>query len=316
MKRYLLITLLVASLLGACASTDPTPPPTPGIPIDPAFNNLLEVEILRDVAYMRPIEDEPHTDELKLDFYAPVGAGPWPVLLILHGSSATKDGFQIYSRTLAGHGMIVVTPTWLSTVPDPTPFDAQSFRFEEETLLCALRFAQAKAEEYNGSNSSFTVMGHSAGAMMGVPIAFAGEDLIDRWEAFAERRGGPAQQVECVEDDGSIPHVDRYIGMSGSYDYFEQLQATNGTVGLRNIDIELWSLVSPYAFMGDNMDLRVRLIHGIQDPTVPVPIAFDFQEALLNTGYDSVLRLPEDGHNLEYYLSLGLMLDIMGEADD
>ena len=151
--------------------------------------------------------------------------------------------------------------------------------------------------------------------MMGVPIAFAGEDLIDRWEAFAERRGGPTQQVECLEGSESVPHVDRYIGMSGNYDYFEQLQATDGTVGLRNIDIELWSLVSPYAFLGDNMDLRVRLIHGIQDPTVPVPIAFDFQEDLLNAGYDSVLRLPEDGHNLEYYLSLNLMLDIMGEGD-
>ena len=59
------------------------------------------------------------------------------------------------------------------------PPEAEAIKAEADKATAQQRIAQAKAEEYNGDSSSITVMGHSAGAMLGVPIAFAGEDLTE-----------------------------------------------------------------------------------------------------------------------------------------
>jgi dipeptidyl aminopeptidase/acylaminoacyl peptidase len=51
-----------------------------------------------------------------------------------------------------------------------------------------------------------------------------------------------------------------------------------------------------YSSLGENLDLKVRLIHGKYDSIIPFETSVDFDTALAEAGYDTVL-IPHEGHH-------------------
>ncbi len=72
--------------------------------------------------------DIPYTSERSLDVYTPQQAGNWPVVVILHGGGLDKSSVKGLSRTLAGRGPVVFTPTWHST--ESTVINDQGSRWD------------------------------------------------------------------------------------------------------------------------------------------------------------------------------------------
>lgn len=84
------------------------------------------------------------------------------------------------------------------------------------------------------------------------------------------------------------------MGVAGAYDAFVGTDGKYGREWLQDKDPELWEMVN--SSLGENLDLKVRLIHGEHDSTIPFENSVEFDTALAEAGYDTVL-IPHDGYH-------------------
>lgn len=120
--------------------------------------------ITKDIVYL---EMDGH--EYLVDVYAPVGDGPWPVVVALHGAPVYKGHSQttVIAKAAAQAGMLVFAPNWVAQWPNLSDLDADFIRSQEPAYRCALAFAQQEAASYGGDANRSVVYGHSGGATSG-----------------------------------------------------------------------------------------------------------------------------------------------------
>jgi len=278
----------------------PTPtllPPTPTSTAAPPFS----VEVTSDVAYTLSLQ--PDVPGQRLDVYAPAAPGSWPVVVFVHGYHACKEGHEKLSRAIAQQGAVVYTIEWRIRLPVvAVNEDGKGFREMHETVACAIRFARATAAQYGGNPDRVTLVGFSAGAWIGGYLALLGDGVDQVWQEFELERGGPPQQVECLES-GSSAMVDAFVGIGGAYGLSESL---------REEDPELWEVCSIDAHLGKNPSLKVRLLHGEWDDTVEAEASVRFDADLTEMGYDSELTQFEGGHMIPLDLTVETVMQVAG----
>ena len=113
--------------------------------------------------------------ELSMDVFTPPGDGPWPVVVSFHGlGNEGKDMMETaaVAEAAAAEEMVVFTPTWIAG--NPFPITSKTFETWDNTVSCAIAFAQENASEYGGDPTKTVVDGFSAGA--GAALLFASQD--------------------------------------------------------------------------------------------------------------------------------------------
>ena len=273
----------------------PAPPPEPDATTDiPTLTKNLPYTISLAPAVL----------EQKLDVYTPGRAqdNGWPVVIVAHGFMQGKRDFKSLSEKITEQGAVVFTVDW----PTYTGNSAQrgngkQIREMTETLVCAVRYADAHAAEYGGDPDRIIYVGFSLGAGMGGLISLAGEKLEEDWATLAETSGEPIDPIDCVASDGSA-QVDAFIGIAGPYGIFDERQNDNP---------DLWAIVAPSERLGENSDLLVRLLHGEIDASVPVESSTALRDALLAAGYDATLTLFDEGHKVPHELTLRTLAEVV-----
>ncbi len=104
--------------------------------------------------------------------YQPQGAGPFPVLLDLHGGAwSRKDRYanEPMARAIAASGMLVVSPDLRLSDEAPYPASVQDANH-------ALRWLKHKSKEWNGDPTNFGVLGSSSGGHVAQLIAMRPRD--------------------------------------------------------------------------------------------------------------------------------------------
>jgi dienelactone hydrolase len=260
------------------------------------------VQITRDILYATPLDVD--VSEQKLDVYAPYEVGSWPVVVFLHGFDGLKEGHVRESQAIAEQGVVVFTANWPTPLMDVAGLEnGKGFREMAEVLSCAVRFARANAADYGGDPSQVILIGFSYGAGLGAWMALAEENLDDMWDDFAAQRGGPEPQVACTIDGGSAS-VDAFIGIGGGYRIPKSLQ---------DRDVDLWEFVSPISYIEQRLELPVRLLHGEQDTLVNSRHSTDFNDVLMEAGYDTQLILYDGEHHVPAVLTAEAVLELAGE---
>lgn len=273
------LTLLIF-ILAACGTPQPTN--TVSRPAE-----MLPVPVVSDVVYAQSLQ--PDLIGFGLDVYTSGEPGNWPVVVFLHGYGGNKEGLAATSQAIADQGAVVFTADWPALLPDHAGLrNGSDCRAVSEVLSCAIRYARSTAADHGGDPSNVTLVGVSAGATFGSWVALTGEDLDRAWEEFAAARGGPPPQVECAVAEGSAD-VDAFVGIAGNYDYAEPL---------RKRDPDLWEIISPYANVGQDLGLRIRLLHRIRDSIVSPEHSVDLNDLLVAEGYDSRLTLFDGIHRV------------------
>jgi len=212
-----------------------------------------------------------------------------------------KRDFKILSEKIADQGAVVFTVDWPTYTGESTRRgNGQQIREMSETLVCAVRFADAHATDYGGDPDRIIYTGFSLGAGMGGLISLAGESLEEGWKAMAENSGEPIDPIDCVATEGSAK-VEAFIGIAGPYGMFDENRHENP---------DRWALISPSQQLGSSPDLLVRLLHGEIDASVPVSSSQAFQETLLSADYDTTLTLFEDGHKIPHELTLEAIAEL------
>lgn len=207
MKRCLIVlTVLVGMLSAGCgggtagdteANSQTTAAATE--PTAPASSDASDAEFTVVEDYVYAVEEE---DEYLLDVYAPIGDGPFPVMVAFHGLPSSKDDQTMTSvaEAAAKAGMLVFVPNWnLKLSLSPMPEDlTSSFRI----ATCALVSAEAQAPSYSGDPNRVVTYGFSAG---GQPAA---------WMALGQ---GTESTPGCVADQSPIRPIG---GVLGDSEYF------------------------------------------------------------------------------------------------
>jgi acetyl esterase/lipase len=132
------------------------------------------VSITLEVAY------ETASDVLEpgvLDVYAPPTGGPWPVVVMFHGTpgEVSKESLAEHARRVADLGFVVFDADWGLPAGDVMSSDPYAYvRASTAQVAYAIAFARAKAPDYDGNPSKLLVFGHSGGSNVGSVVAFGG----------------------------------------------------------------------------------------------------------------------------------------------
>lgn len=104
--------------------------------------------------------------------YQPQGAGPFPVLLDLHGGAwSRKDRYanEPMARAIAAAGMLVVSPDLHISTEAPYPACVQDAHY-------AIRWLKHKSKGWNGDPTHFGVLGSSSGGHVAQLLAMKPHD--------------------------------------------------------------------------------------------------------------------------------------------
>ena len=259
----LLRTLLVAGagLLAACGSGDvaSTLPPTPSTLPEASSSPSAPTTVDRLSADYLP--------GLAAEVRFPVAAGAAPLIVMVPGggwSSADPTGLVPLADRLTAGGASTALITYSTTGTGST------FPEAVDDVACAVRWAAREAATRGHPPTSVVLLGHSAGGHLSALVAFSGDEF------------GAACPDPYVDVDG-------LIGLAGVYDTDQLRPYLTDWMGVGATDApDLWRRANPLEWVREGSrvpdDLRVLLVHGDADVTVPLSQTTALADALTDAG--------------------------------
>src|SRR5215204_3825106 len=139
------------------------------------------------------------------DLYLPKGAGPYPMLVGVHGGGwvqGARGQFQHWGKYLAERGVALFAISYRLAKPGQ-----KTFPHAVQDALAAIQFVRGNAKDFNIAPERIGVFGHSAGSNIGALAALAGKSF----------EGGYPQDAHAkVSAD-----VKMFAGVYGVYDLAE-----------------------------------------------------------------------------------------------
>lgn len=276
-----LAPLLIVLTVSACASAGAESPDTS----TPATTTTTEPAITTTTAAPNTTTTSPTTTttpfvlaDIDADVTVPDGEGPFPAVVLVHGGGWVAGGPSLMAP-LATHlnenGFMTVNTRY--TLAD---FDGAGFPRAVEDVACAVRYAA----NHPDSDGSVALIGHSAGAHIGALVALTG----DRY------------QGDCDIPGPGVP--ERFVGLAGPYDVSRLGLAIVPFFGGGPEQLpEVWAAGNPQLLTDENPDLVSLIMYGELDGFVPDSFAFDFNEALTQSGSESLLELVEGARHNEVH---------------
>ncbi|HVA85051.1 MAG TPA: alpha/beta hydrolase [Candidatus Saccharimonadales bacterium] len=235
----------------------------------------LPLQVTKNVSFTRPVPCGPTGScRLQLDVYAPVGAGPWPIVILLRGGPGglgSRSEYAALASRIASQGVTVYNADYRD-MPDSGATYPRAF----DDVACAVRFARSTAAEYGGDASSITIVGHSLGGYVGSVVALSAN-------AFLE---------PCLGSGGGAP--DAFVGIAGAYVLgAPNLQGDFDSVlgASRLSNPKAWVGGNPFSFVGRRPGVIFRLVQGSADQTVDPSASVALEHALEKYGFDSSLTM-------------------------
>lgn len=266
------LCLALASGLGLLAACGSSPGATDSVsatprPSEPAGPPLEEVV-------------EEYLPGLPAQLRLPAADGPAPLIVMVPGggwSSADPTGLIPLARRLTEAGSTTALITYATTG------DGSTFPEAVDDVACAVRWSVQQAASRDHVPTRVVVLGHSAGGHLASLVTFSGLEY----------------GRECPDPPVSI---DGLVGLAGVYDTDPFRAFMSEWMGASPMDVpEMWRRVNPLEWLrqGDDipLGLRVLLVHGDADESVPLQQTMALDQALVSAGIESqVLVLPGLGH--------------------
>jgi len=210
----------------------------------------------------------------------PAGEGPAPLIVMIPGGGwATADptGLIPLANALARDGSTTSLITYRTTEAGST------FPAAVDDVACAIRWSAQEATVLGRPPARVIVLGHSAGGHLASLVTFSGDEFGSDC---------PAPPVT----------VDGLIGLAGVYDTDAYRAGLAGWMGVDPTGSpDLWERVNPRAWLDRGAeelgDVRVLLLHGDADTSVPLSETTQLAQGLVGAGVDvSTEVLPGLGH--------------------
>jgi acetyl esterase/lipase len=260
-----------AGALAACSSSPATSPAatTPVISPSPSASASSSDVVAAD-----------YLPGLAARMRLPSGGEPAPLIVLVPGggwSSADPAGLVPLADRLTADGATTALITYATTGTGST------FPEAVDDVACAVRWAAEEATAHGRPPSRVVIAGHSAGGHLASLVAFSGQEY-----------GGSCPYPEVG--------IDGLIGMAGVYDTDQLRPYLSDWMGVDPASSpDSWTRVNPIAWVRDGKripdGLRVLLIHGDADTSVPLAQTTELADALRAADVDTTMEvLPGLGH--------------------
>ena len=207
----------------------------------------------------------------------PIGDGPFPALVVVHGASGGASGRNdaLFTGFYAQRGFVGFaidyqlsnseTPAWPMAVRD---------------VICAVRHIKQNAELYNIDPDRVAVMGQGVGGYLALMIGTLQGD-----EAFLEGACDDLSQdsrVDLVVAYSSFPDLVGYAENRSVSDRFEKF------LGASYADNPaLWRLASPISHVNSDDGAVFVIGHGSRDQESPIEPVKQFVRIMEESGVDT-----------------------------
>lgn len=260
----------------ACSTHQGQPDSAPPLP------QRTEFRLIRDQVFTPP--DWPA--QLVADVYQPVGAGPFPAMLLIHGGGwdgGERKQYASIARRLAQRGYAVVNTTYRLA-------PAAIFPAQLQDVQQAVVWMREQADVYGFDADRIGAVGYSAGAHLACLLASVGAQ---------EPLGRPGAQVRVVIAGGAPTDLTKWPGGK----LVEQFIG-----GARDEQLVRYRAASPVTHVSAG-DPPVFLYHGDWDRLVPPDHTTDYAAALQAAGVPhEVFMLRGRGH-ITAFLTDGAAID-------
>lgn len=222
-------------------------------------------------------------ESLLMDVHWPTsGNGPFPAVIYVHGGGwsmgSKTEGVDRHIASITEHGMALFSINYRLA-------GKHQFPAMIEDVKCAIRSVRANAETYAINPDAIGILGESAGGHL---VALAGTaDQSAGWDAVGD-----------YQDTSSIPNA--VVDMFGPTDLTVPFEGNNAE-GIRRIfgitNFSAMAFASPIAYITPN-DPPFLILHGEDDPLVPITQSESFFTTLINAGVDAeFVRVAHAGHS-------------------
>jgi acetyl esterase/lipase len=223
-----------------------------------------------------------------LDVYLPTGrapAGGWPVLVAIHGGGWRRFSKNQYGPRIASafvpRGFAVVAPNYVLSAPG-----APTWPLNFEDVEAAVQWVRGQARSLDINPARIAAIGESAGANLAA--------LLGTTEANGDA-GGVSSQVNAViafstPTDLPALYAESFLGGLAAAQF---LGGTPSQVPAHYLGASPIDHVS-------RADAPMLLVHGLQDPLIPVRQSKGMSTALTAAGVPNRLVLVHGGHDLDF----------------
>lgn len=224
---------------------------------------------------------------LMMDAYIPpVSVQPRPMVVFIHGGgwrAGDKGSGKAYLDVLAKAGFVAFSIDYRLT-PEAS-FPAQIF-----DCKAAVRYVRKHAKEFGGNADEIGVVGMSAGAHLAALLGTSGG--VPRLEGD-EGETGVSSSVQAVSD--WFGPSDFTISADLPQNVVSMVQEL---LGGKPSDVpDTAADASPVTFV-DAADPPFQIIHGTEDPLVPISQSFKLRDVLKHQGVPvELIEVPGGGHS-------------------
>jgi hypothetical protein len=263
-----------------------------------------EVTTITNLIYATGRSPDDASDRM-LTAYLPAGTADVP--MVIDAGWAVLDPWALAKQGVAV--FLANTPDrWGEVVVDSDP---EALRSMAETVACAVRFA--RGSEYGSETAPLVLTGFSRHGATASHVALANESFDQLWEEYADSMGGPPSQYDCTVAEAST-RVDGLVGVAGPYDNVVGYDGSSydspfARDFLQEHEPELWEML--WGTVGLHPELRVRLLHGDADGTIPLESSAVFEAVLAEAGYDVELVEFEGGHTVPPDLVIETVMELI-----
>ncbi len=217
-----------------------------------------------------------------------VSCGPQPVLVWFNGAGwrgADKNLMAAELMYYAEAGCAVACVYYRSSAEGHFPAQLTDCR-------TAVRFLRAHAAEYGLDPERVAVMGRSAGGFLAAWMAMNAEgDDTAEWAGFSSRVTAAVDLFGPVDlEKLQIEELERMKDPAYRWHRMEETHAAALLGGDMDTLIARCRSASPIHAIGPGM-APILIVHGEQDPVVPVGISEDFYERIVRAGLEERAEL-------------------------
>ena len=229
--------------------------------------------------------------QLMARVYQPLGPGPFPVLLDLHGGAwNTKDRFanETMDRAIAASGVLVVAIDLTLAPEAPYPGSVQDAHY-------GVRWLKWKGRDWNGDPATVGILGSSTGGHLAELLAMRPDDA----------RYGALALPEAPTLDATVCYVATRSPISDPYARFLQAQKMNREPLVQNSRayFQPWDTIheaNPQEILERGEAVRLPpllILQGALDDNVPPALQERFAAAYRAAGGECRLEIFEGcGH--------------------
>jgi acetyl esterase/lipase len=218
--------------------------------------------------------------ELRLDLYLPADVTSPPLVVWIHGGAWNNGTKADPPRAFLDHGFAMASVDFRQ---------ASEARFPAQVhdIKAAIRFLRAQGQKYGYRTEKIAIAGSSSGAHLAALVGVTtGHRALEG--SIGENRG-VSSDVQAAVAYYPATNLTTILPQSTPYGVNMRVPALVRLLGAKPEETkELSELASP-VFHVDKNDPPIRLLHGDQDPQMPINQSHELEGAYEKLGLDAHL---------------------------